>query len=168
MDKTLDCKTDTREIILEEYSEKSFVLRGATKTFGKDLKAIGGRWNPHLKGGAAWIFSNKRLDQVKEYMKTSGINYDQVLDDKVENAIQVEEKAHNEDVIPETGRLDESSSDKQDTTGIEINDHNDTHIIITGDTSDLTDHLKLAGAEKIKEGWILPRESDLLRQLTSN
>jgi len=51
------------------YSNKSFVVRGDTKPMKKELKEAGGRWNPNLKGGAGWIFGNKRKEQVEVLRK---------------------------------------------------------------------------------------------------
>jgi hypothetical protein len=52
------------EVWLEEYSEKSFVVRGETITKKQELKNLGGRYIPLRTGGKAWNFSKKRLDEV--------------------------------------------------------------------------------------------------------
>ena len=45
------------QMSIEEYSEKSFVVRGSTK------------WNPFLKnGGAGWIFSKRHHDKMKVFV----------------------------------------------------------------------------------------------------
>jgi hypothetical protein len=63
-------------IQLEKYSEKSFVVRGVeTKTFKDDLKETGGKWNSFLKGGAGWIFSLNKLQQVLDILKTKNVKY---------------------------------------------------------------------------------------------
>ncbi len=54
-----------KDIQLIPYSDKSFVLRGElTKQYKEAIKGLGGSWNPKLKGGPGWIFSNRKLDQV--------------------------------------------------------------------------------------------------------
>ena len=57
-----------------EYSEKSFVLLGDTKQYKDEIKELGGRWNSNLDLGAegltkGWIFSNKNLDKIKEWIE---------------------------------------------------------------------------------------------------
>lgn len=55
---------------IEEYSEKSFVIRGDdTKKFKDTLKELGGKWNPSLKDGAGWIFSNTRKEQLEKFLE---------------------------------------------------------------------------------------------------
>lgn len=58
------------EITLDSYSPKSFAVRGAGTIAIKDkLLANGGTWNRYLKGGAGWIFSNKRLAAIQQIIK---------------------------------------------------------------------------------------------------
>ena len=54
---------------IEDYSLKSFVLRGDTKQYKDEIKSLKGKWNPKLKGGAGWIFSYKQLDTVKSWIQ---------------------------------------------------------------------------------------------------
>lgn len=54
-------------IRIEEYSDKAFCVRGPTKPFKQELKDLGGRWNPNLKGGEGWIFRNVDRDAVDEW-----------------------------------------------------------------------------------------------------
>jgi hypothetical protein len=49
---------------LIDYSEKAFAVLGDTKPVKDQLKALGGKFNPHLKCGAGWIFSKKKLNEV--------------------------------------------------------------------------------------------------------
>ena len=58
------------KIILSDYSEKGFVLRGDTVHFKNSLRKLGGKWNKNLKGGKGWVFSKKfRLEKVRKYLK---------------------------------------------------------------------------------------------------
>lgn len=53
------------------YSEKSFKVEGAdTKTHCEELKNLNGRYNPKLKGGPGWIFSNKRRSSVEDFISS--------------------------------------------------------------------------------------------------
>lgn len=54
-------------IEIHDYTEKSFIVIGDTKSIKDDLKMIGGRFNPNLtlegERVAGWVFSkNKRLE----------------------------------------------------------------------------------------------------------
>ena len=44
------------ELTIEQYTEKSIVVRGNTQPYLDKLKELGGKWNNALKGGAGWIF----------------------------------------------------------------------------------------------------------------
>ena len=55
-------------ISLAEYSDKSFVVNGSTIDYKNKLKDLGGKWNPYLKTGPGWIFSNKRKSSVQDWM----------------------------------------------------------------------------------------------------
>lgn len=50
----------SESIYKHDYNELSFVIRGDTELYRKQLKKLGGRWNPNLKGGSGWIFSKKK------------------------------------------------------------------------------------------------------------
>ena len=52
------------------YSDKSFVVSGSSKDFKEQLIALGGRYNPHLKTGPGYIFSNKKEQEVTDFIET--------------------------------------------------------------------------------------------------
>lgn len=61
-------KTDSKpsgSFQIIDYSDKAIALIGDTKAIKEDLKAIGGKYNPCLKCGAGWIFSKRRIDELK-------------------------------------------------------------------------------------------------------
>ena len=69
-------------LTITSYSERSFVVRGEeTKKYKEDLKKLGGRWNPRLKGGAGWIFSNKKEKAVNDFIMS--VDY---VEEKVEES----------------------------------------------------------------------------------
>ena len=55
--------TELKNIKFENYSEKSFVIRGNTKPYKELMKDMGGKWNAYLKDGPGWIFSKKHLEK---------------------------------------------------------------------------------------------------------
>jgi len=60
-------KVDGLEII--EYSAKAIAVVGDTKPIAKDLKALGGRFNPRLTCGAGWIFPATKREQIEKLCK---------------------------------------------------------------------------------------------------
>jgi hypothetical protein len=62
-------------IVIIEYSERSFAVAGDTKPIKDTLKALGGKFNPHLKHPATqvqfvgWIFPLYKRTQVEETLK---------------------------------------------------------------------------------------------------
>ena len=52
-----------------DYSEKAIALTGETKLIKDKLKAMGGKFNPRLSCGPGWIFSKKKLEELKEILK---------------------------------------------------------------------------------------------------
>lgn len=61
-------ETTMRSIRLVDYSEKAVALYGDTKEFSEDLKNLGGYFNPRLRGGVGWVFSKKRIPDLKELL----------------------------------------------------------------------------------------------------
>ena len=57
------------KLIIENYSDKSFVVYGNTKSIKEELKTIGGKFNSNLRNGPGWIFSNKYRDKVNELIE---------------------------------------------------------------------------------------------------
>ena len=56
-----------------DYSEKSFAVIGDTKPVRKQMKQLGGAWNPALTCGAGWIFSNKARERVEVFIATGKV-----------------------------------------------------------------------------------------------
>jgi hypothetical protein len=61
-------------LILSQYSEKSFVIRPENIECLKDTEVadiieMGGKWNANLKGGEGWIFPNFKRSTVERYIK---------------------------------------------------------------------------------------------------
>ena len=46
--KIVRIKQKMNPIILEDYSEKSMVLKGDTRQYKEDIKKLGGKWNSNL------------------------------------------------------------------------------------------------------------------------
>jgi len=50
-----------------DYSDKAFAVIGETKPIKDTLRSLGGSFNAHLKCGAGWIFSKKRLQAIESH-----------------------------------------------------------------------------------------------------
>ena len=57
---------DEDRVTVESYSKWSLVLRGDTKPWKAQLKELGAKWNPRLKGGQGWIISKKKQAELEE------------------------------------------------------------------------------------------------------
>ena len=57
------------EMEIVDYSDKSIAVYGETKPWHKNLKSLGGRFNPNLKDGPGWIFSKKHDDKVSSFVQ---------------------------------------------------------------------------------------------------
>jgi hypothetical protein len=57
-------------LTIKDYSDKAIAVYGETRPHKDALKELGGRFNPHLKDGAGWIFSKSKTDAVKAYIES--------------------------------------------------------------------------------------------------
>lgn len=61
-------------VYMEDYSAKSFVVRGGTRPHKESLKALGGKWNASLtdketsKKFGAWLFWSNHKTRVTKWM----------------------------------------------------------------------------------------------------
>ena len=56
-------------IVLADYSDRAFVVRGKTKDHKDKLKELNGRFNPYLEGGPGWVFPKVWYEKVVETLK---------------------------------------------------------------------------------------------------
>jgi len=52
----------------EYYSNNSIVVRGDSKPWKDYLKSLGGKWNGRLTGGAGWIFSKDKENELMNFI----------------------------------------------------------------------------------------------------
>lgn len=62
-------KTKFEDISIEQYSERSVVVRGDTRKYKEDLKKLGGKYNSRLKGEPGWIFPKTKEGDVNIFIK---------------------------------------------------------------------------------------------------
>ena len=64
-----------QNIYIEDYSDKSFVVRGETREYKDSLKNLGGKWNSRLTDKdsgdvfGAWMFWNGKRKDVNNWFK---------------------------------------------------------------------------------------------------
>jgi len=126
----LPSEKDKKNLILKDYSEKSFVISGETKNFKEELKSIGGKWNSNLKDGPGWIFSNKRKEKVQKWLIDEPISSES-------SDISEGEVSHD----------------------ITINEYSDKSFVLTGATKKYKEDIKKLGGKwnsnlKDGPGWI--------------
>jgi len=89
-------------LILQDYTEKSIALFGNTKNYVDELKELGGRFNPNLTYDDAkcpgWIFSNKKREQLDEFVE-------KVNDNKYVKSETKVEKSVDKDILKELIRI---------------------------------------------------------------
>lgn len=75
-------------VSIKDYSKKAFVIYGDTKPYADFFKSHGGYFNPRLRGGAGWVFSKKRKNEICEFLnlKSSDENTKESIDSTVENS----------------------------------------------------------------------------------
>ena len=56
---------------IQEYSPRSFVVRGMTYPHKDALRGMNGKWNPNLKGGPGWIFGIRRRRMVEQWINVA-------------------------------------------------------------------------------------------------
>jgi len=57
---------------IENYTDKSIVIRGETRTYKDAIKALGGLYNKY-NGTPGWMFPKTQLDRVNKYLQTGVI-----------------------------------------------------------------------------------------------
>lgn len=85
-----------RDLILEDYSEKSFVIKGNTQPYKEELKLLGGKWNSRLSKNdeifGAWIYPSTKKNDLLSWLsnekdvKTITSNYKYTLYDNDNNS----------------------------------------------------------------------------------
>jgi len=65
------------------YTDKSFTVSGSTKEYKDQLMALGGRYNPHLKTGPGYVFSNNKKEEVINFINNSTNSFIEKKDIKV-------------------------------------------------------------------------------------
>lgn len=50
---------------IQNYSDKSFILKGETKIYKEQIKEMNGKWNGSI---GAWVFSKKQLEKVQAWL----------------------------------------------------------------------------------------------------
>ena len=58
-----------KDISLEEYTDRSIVVRGETRQYKEDLKKLGGKYNSRLRGEPGWIFPKSKQNDIVKFMK---------------------------------------------------------------------------------------------------
>ncbi len=87
-------------ITLEDYTEKSIVVRGNTKPYKDVFNELGGKWNANLKDGTqGWIFGKYNRSKVQKAI-------DEINGGKVEAKIYKPYKKDDEPMVSMKTHMD--------------------------------------------------------------
>jgi hypothetical protein len=73
-------------VTVEQYTEKSIVVRGDTIPYKNKLLSLGGKWNKMLRGGEGWIFPLTKKSLVEQALSeppTSDVSAEKTLTEQV-------------------------------------------------------------------------------------
>lgn len=87
------------ELNVQDYSEKSIVVRGDTKPCKEELKQLGGKYNGNLRGGPGWIFSKRCEAGVLHFVENG------TIDTKLRPNFKRQNNEYKSDQIEEYRRL---------------------------------------------------------------
>ena len=65
----MSSQSQFKDIFLEEYTDRSVVVRGETRQYKEDLKKLGGKYNSRLRGEPGWIFPKSKQNDIVKFMK---------------------------------------------------------------------------------------------------
>jgi len=87
-------------LLIQEYSDKTFVVRGDTKPFKDILKNMGGKWNSRLSEKdsddkfGAWLFFNSKRSEVDEWFSKGCTNDTSSVTSATSNKISYSPKSN--------------------------------------------------------------------------
>ena len=61
------------EIQYEDYNDRSYAVRGDKNKFSIQMKELGGRWNPRMRGGPGWLVPKDRLNELRYLIETTSM-----------------------------------------------------------------------------------------------
>jgi len=64
----MDSKNQFNDIFIEQYTERSIVVRGDTRKYKEDLKKLGGKYNSRLNGEPGWIFPKSKNSVISGFI----------------------------------------------------------------------------------------------------
>jgi hypothetical protein len=65
----MSSQSQFKNISLEEYTDRSVVVRGETRQYKEDLKKLGGKYNSRLRGEPGWIFPKSKQNDIVKFIK---------------------------------------------------------------------------------------------------
>ncbi len=117
-------------LTVEDYSERSVVVRGDVDTYAKELREMGGFWNANLKGGGGYVFSNARHGKkVREFVDSVNDCEDDVSEDESDD---------------ERNDASEDESDDEDET-LTVEDYSERSVVVRGDVETHAKELREMG-----------------------
>ena len=67
-EKSSNISQSFKEMKVSDYTDKSIAVQGDTRKYKEDLKKLGGKYNPQLKGGPGWIFPKTSEKDINSFI----------------------------------------------------------------------------------------------------
>ena len=89
--------SSNNNIYIQEYSGKSFVVRGDTQKYKETLKNLGGKWGSNFTDKntgekfGAWLFWSSKKEEIENWIK-SGLKFKECTLKQKEEAIYLNDK----------------------------------------------------------------------------
>lgn len=61
--------SDGSELTFSDYNLNSLAVRGDKDSYHEIVKAMGGRWNSRMRGGAGWLVPKRNQQQLENFIK---------------------------------------------------------------------------------------------------
>lgn len=109
---------------LLDYTDKSFVVVGETKSIKDKLKELGGRYNPNLthpeskERMSAWIFSKKQKEKVQDLIQNISTT-EQKISNQFEDNLGPVQRLGLKDNLPEPSKKSRKSIKKEIRAGLD-------------------------------------------------
>jgi hypothetical protein len=81
-----------KDIYIEDYTSKSFVIKGETRKYKETIKSLGGKWNSNLRDKktsekfGAWLFWSEKRNEIEKWL-SNGCKEVKISEENIKNRI---------------------------------------------------------------------------------
>ena len=84
------------DLYIEQYTEKSIVVRGDTIKYKYDLKVLGGKYNANLRDSPGWIFPKTSEKNIKNFISQGIRKVSEEIPNNYQQSISIKDKSNKE------------------------------------------------------------------------